>query len=313
MKELLATFTSIALCAAVLGASNAGGNGNDSSGKAGVNVIGSSRGALLRSVNTDLVRGPETVSFRSTLLGSAPTDAFIETYDDGTDVGLWHCSLGAPRILEPSGGNPGAYIQQGGFSTAVPTWASVSTRFQPGVNDPYKIDSIYTGDWTSLGVTSITADLNVIQVATWATDRAVTLELLQMDETGFNVNYDATYTLPDLPNPPIGWQTYSFPVDANSPTIPDGWVFTHGDGTPGTDAEWSPFLHRVDLSSIGFYKPGFAYPSLGTWILGIDNIEIDFQAGPTPTPTPSPTPSPTATPRVTPRPRPTPRVRPTPH
>ena len=261
---------------------------------------------------------------------------FIETYDDGTDVGLWHCSVNAARILEASGGNPGAYIQQGGFSTAVPTWASISTRFQPGVSDPYKTDSIYTGDWTTLGVTSIAVDLNVIQVATWATDRAVTLELLQMDETGFNVTYDATYTLPDLPEPPVGWQTYSFPVDANSPTIPAGWVFTRGDGTPGTDAEWSPFLHRVDLTSIGFYKPGFAYPSLGTWILGIDNIEIDFQAGPTPTPTPTPTstptptvtptpsitpsptstPTPTATPRptpaFTPRPRPTPHPRPTP-
>jgi hypothetical protein len=237
--------------------------------------------------------------------------SFIETYDDGTDVGLWHCSVGVPRIIETSGGNPGAYLQQGGFSTSIPTWASISTRFQPGVPDPYKIDSIYTGDWTTLGVTSIAVDLNVIQVATWATDRAVTLELLQMDDTGFNVTYDATYTLPDLPEPPIGWQTYSFPIDANSPTIPQGWVFTRGDGTPGTDAEWSPFLHRVDLTSIGFYKPGFAYPSLGTWILGIDNVEIDFQAAPTPTP--SPTPSPTATPRVTPRPRPTPRVRPTPH
>src|SRR5881227_356212 len=241
---------------------------------------------------------------------------FIETYDDGTDVGLWHCSGNAARILEASGGNPGAYIQQGGFSTAVPTWASISTRFQPGVSDPYKIDSIYTGDWTTLGVTSIAVDLNVIQVATWATDRAVTLELLQMDETGFNVNYDATYTLPDLPNPPVGWQTYLFPVDANSSTIPEGWVFTHGDGTPGTDAEWSPFLHRVDLTSIGFYKPGFAYPSLGTWVLGIDNVEIDFQTGPTPTPTPTatPTPSPTATapPKSTPRPRPTPHPRPMP-
>jgi hypothetical protein len=252
------------------------------------------------------------------LRSSGQTNTFIETYDDGTDIGLWHCSVGAARTIEISGGNPGAYVQQGGFSSAIPTWASVSTRFQPGVPDPYKIDSIYTGDWTSLGVTSIAVDLNVIQVATWATDRAVTLELLQMDDTGFNVTYDATYTLPDLPDPPVGWQTYSFPVDANSPTIPQGWVFTRGDGTPGTDAEWSPFLHRIDLTSIGFYKPGFAYPSLGTWILGIDNIEIDFQAGPTPTPTATsnPTPSPTATPRptpaFTPRPRPTPHVRPAP-
>ena len=251
---------------------------------------------------------------------------FIETYDDGTDVGLWHCSLGVPRIIETSGGNPGDYLQQGGFSSSIPTWASISTRFQPGVPDPYKVDSIYTGDWTSLGVTSLTADLNVIQVATWATDRAVTLELLQMDETGFNVNYDATYTLPDLPHPPVGWQTYSFPVDANSPFIPQGWVFTRGDGTPGTDAEWSAFLHRVDLTSIGFYKPGFGYPSLGTWILGIDNIEIDFQTTPTPTPTATATPTgtatvppsatPTATPTVpptaTPRPTPVARQRPTP-
>jgi hypothetical protein len=170
-----------------------------------------------------------SIALSATILGAGngrETNTFIETYDDGTDVGLWHCSPSVPRILEPSGGNPGAYIQQGGFSSSVPTWASVSTRFQPGVNDTYKIDSIYTGDWTSLGVTSITADLNVIQVATWATDRAVTLELLQMDETGFNVNYDATYTLPDLPDPPVGWQIYSFPVDANSPTIPEGWVFT---------------------------------------------------------------------------------------
>lgn len=256
------------------------------------------------------------------------TSTFVETYDDGTDVGLWHCSVNVPRIIEANGGNPGAYLQQGGFSSHIPTWASISTRFQPGVNDTYKIDSIYTGDWSSLGVASIATDLNVIQVATWATDRAVTLELLQMDDTGFNVNYDATYTLPDLPDPPVGWQTYSFPVDANSPTIPEGWVFTRGDGTPGTDEEWSPFLHRIDLTSIGFYKPGFAYPGLGTWILGIDNIEIDFQAGPTPTPSPtarpsatvSPTPTGTATatptpsaiPRVTPRPRPTPAARPTP-
>jgi hypothetical protein len=302
MKQLLTTFFSIALCGTGLAAGD-GNNSSDASINGRVKVIGTGRGAL---------------SFGPTPRIFGQTNSFVETYDDGTDVGLWHCSVGVPRTIEISGGNPGAYLQQGGFSSSIPTWASISTRFQPGVNDPYKIDSIYTGDWTSLGVTHITADLNVIQVATWATDRAVTLELLQMDETGFNVNYDATYTLPDLPEPPIGWQTYSFPVDANSPTIPQGWVFTRGDGTPGTDAEWSPFLHRIDLTSIGFYKPGFAYPSLGTWILGIDNIEVDFQPDqsptPTATPTASPTPSttPTAIPRATPlaRPRPTPAPRP---
>src|SRR5438874_6176603 len=63
----------------------------------------------------------------------------------------------------------------------------------------------------------------------------------------------------------------------NSPTMPDGWVFTRSGGTPGTDAEWSLFLHRIDLTSIGYYKPGFARPALGTWILGIANIESTFR------------------------------------
>jgi hypothetical protein len=91
MKKLVTTFFSIALGAAVLGA------------------------------------GDDRGSARSTPAGQ--TNMFVETYDDGTDVGLCHCSLSVPRIIEASGGNPGAYLQQGGFSSHVPTWASVSPRF----------------------------------------------------------------------------------------------------------------------------------------------------------------------------------------
>jgi hypothetical protein len=78
-----------------------------------------------------------SIALSATILGAGnarETNTFIETYDDGTDVGLWHCSVNVPRTLETDGGNPGAYLQQGGFSSHVPTWASVSTRFQPGVN-----------------------------------------------------------------------------------------------------------------------------------------------------------------------------------
>ena len=33
-------------------------------------------------------------------------------------------------------------------------------------------------------------------------------------------------------------------------------------------------MHQVDLVGFGFWKPGFGYPSLGLWQLGIDNIHI---------------------------------------
>src|SRR6266511_2372648 len=60
---------------------------------------------------------------------------FIETYDDGTDVGIWNCSLSVPRIIETSGGNPGAYVQQLFFSTHLSPWLTGPTRFEPGVDD----------------------------------------------------------------------------------------------------------------------------------------------------------------------------------
>src|SRR5438445_12264062 len=124
MKKSVTTSFLIALSAAVLRAGNHGGSG-------------------------------------STASVSGGTNTFIETYDDGTDVGLWPCSVNVPRILETNGGNPGAHIQQGGFISHVPTWSSVSPRLQPGANDTYKIDSIYTGDSTTLCPTRLIVELNI--------------------------------------------------------------------------------------------------------------------------------------------------------
>lgn len=209
-------------------------------------------------------------------LAATARASFTETYDDGTDVGHWVAAFSQPRNFEPTGGNPGVYLEQDGFSTHIPTWGTASPDYQPGYNDTYKTHSVFVDDWTDAGVVALSADMNVLQSGGWGPDRGVTLQLLQMDNTGFNVNFSATYTL-DLPgeDPPVGWQTYSFPVDANSATVPAGWVFTDGSGNPGTDAEWSQFLRNVDLTSIGYYKPGYAYVGFGTWALGIDNIHIE--------------------------------------
>src|SRR5262249_4748178 len=110
----------------------------------------------------------------------------------------------------------------------------------------------------------------------WATDRAPTLRLDRWDDVNSTVLIDATYTGPDLPNdhPPPNWRTYSFPVAAQSTTIPAGWVVSRGDGQVATDADWVTLMQRVDLTTFGFWKPGFFYSSLGSWSEGIDNIQI---------------------------------------
>lgn len=225
------------------------------------------------------------VSFVSLItLGLAATAgaSSTETYDDGSDDGSWIATFGSPRIIESSGGNPGAYLQQGGFSTHTPTWGTASPRYQPGFDDAYKVDSVFTGDWKDAGVNSLSADMDIIQSGGWGPSRAVTLELVQMDATGFNINFEATYTLPDFgETPPVGWQTYTFPVDADSSKVPAGWVFMDGNGNTAKNSDWSTFLQRIDLTTIGYYKPGFAYVGFGTWTLGIDNINIQTVPEPT--------------------------------
>ncbi|HVP10044.1 MAG TPA: hypothetical protein VMV94_02535, partial [Phycisphaerae bacterium] len=207
------------------------------------------------------------------LSGAAAQASLIETYDDGTDVGQWICSNNQPRVFQPTGGNPDMYLQQGGFSTSIPNWGTASPRYQPGFNDTYKIDSVFVGDWTSAGVTTLSTDLNVLHVGSWQ-NRPVTLKIMQMDDTGFSVNYSATWSTDNMATPPIGWNHYDFTINAAGGVVPIGWIFTRGDGTPGTDADWATFLSRVDLVQFMYARPGTMYTSFGSWTLGIDNISI---------------------------------------
>ena len=148
---------------------------------------------------------------------------FTETYDDGTDVGKWVASFNVPRQIAQTGGSSlgggvplGAYLQQGVFSSSTPTWGTASPRYQPGFNDTFKEDSVFVGNWTAAGVVTFSVDLDVIQSGSWPMPgRPVTLQLLQMDSTGFSVNYSATYTTPVMATVPIGWTHYDFTIDAN--------------------------------------------------------------------------------------------------
>lgn len=217
--------------------------------------------------------------------GSAAVDAgvdafsgvdFTETYESGTqDVGNWILSTNAqrPRMINATGGNPDSYLYSE-VSSAIPTWSTASTRFQPGVNDDAKRDSVFVGDYYTAQIKTLSVDLQVIQPGSWTEDRTVTLHLMSWDTTNNALAYDATYSLPDMPDVPVGWQHYEFTIDAQSPTIPAGWAINRGDGTPGTDADWATFMHQIDLVGFGFWKPGYGYPSLGLWQLGIDNIRI---------------------------------------
>ena len=201
---------------------------------------------------------------------------FTETFGPSSaDVGRWILTKNPDRIrtLETSGGNPDGYLY-GEVALAMPAWSTASTRFQPGVDDAFKRDSVFVGDFHANDIATFSADLDVLQAGNWSSNRTVTLHLLGWDPVTGTRTYEAFYRLPDIQDAPVGWNTYTFAIDARSPTIPAGWQLVRGDGSTAGDAEWAVFMHQIDLVELVFGRPGYAYPSTGEWHLGIDNIRI---------------------------------------
>src|SRR5438876_1086182 len=90
---------------------------------------------------------------------------FVETFEDGTNDGDWRLTTSTDPVIEPSGGNPGAYLHQQ-VDAAVPTWyvplGTTSTHF--------------LGNYAKLGVGGMSFDLNIfagIQIP----NRNVTLDI----------------------------------------------------------------------------------------------------------------------------------------
>jgi hypothetical protein len=193
---------------------------------------------------------------------------FVETFTNGSDDGDWHLINDPNRLLqiEAGGGNPGAYLH-GQVFTPVPVW-----YVPPGTSPTH-----FLGDYYAQHVGGISFDLNIFS-GTQAPDRAITLDLLSTLGTGdFSQGLEAYKIGANISTLPAGWRQYSFSLDSTSTSIPPGWVVLRGDGSPGTDADWRRLMQDVETIGFELGKPGFAYPALNGWDLGLDNVRIGQQ------------------------------------
>lgn len=196
--------------------------------------------------------------------------SFTEAYNPRTlDTGHWALTTNDsdPRVIESSGGDPGGYLY-GEVSGPIPTWSTASSRLSGGG------DTVFVGDYRASRVGQIGVDLNVEQAGSWSASRTITLQLIRWDTANDTIDLEATYSQPDMAQMPQGWQHYVFPVNAGAAAIPAGWQLSHGDGTPGSDADWATLMQQIDVAAFGLWKPGYEYPALGSWKLGIDNVHI---------------------------------------
>jgi len=186
---------------------------------------------------------------------------FVETFDNGSNEGDWHLTVN-PATIEPDGGNPGPYLHAMA-DAAVPTW------YVP-LDTP---TAYFLGNFAEKKVGTLAVDIDIFS-GVEVPDRAVTLDLETTLGTGdFSQGVDAYYIGTDISHFPVGWQTYEFPINAASTTIPPGWVVTKGNGRPGTDTDWQALMGDVETLGVELGEPGFFYP-FGIWDIGLDNARI---------------------------------------
>jgi hypothetical protein len=196
------------------------------------------------------------------LAGIAKAD-IIETFDNGTTNIDWMLTTDPGRLLriEPTGGNPGAYLH-GQVQAAVPTWSAAA-----GATN-------FLGDYAAKGVTNMGTDINIF-VGNDEPNRNLTLDLRSTLGTGnYSLGLEAYYIGRDISNLGPGWNSYVYPLDAHSTVVPAGWTLLRGNGTPGNGQDWQALMHDVEAVGFELGSPGFAYTDHTLFDLGLDNPRL---------------------------------------
>jgi hypothetical protein len=211
------------------------------------------------------------------LLGTlaAAQQSFNVGFDQG-NIGNWSF-FGNPanpiEVIEPSGGNPGAWLH----STC--SGLNCLDTFAPQFRAQLGVRSIFTGNYRQKRITSLGIDVEVIGPAFVSTgSRPLTLVLLDDNGTpGEFLDDNAVYlTGPNIPARGAGWASFSYAVPSASTTLPAGWQVLSGNGTP--DQVWNKVIAGVDQVQFLFGDPMLFY-IFQQWELGVDNVRITRSAG----------------------------------
>jgi hypothetical protein len=204
------------------------------------------------------------------LLAAGARADVVDTFDNNVNQGTWRLTSNTSRLyqIEPTGGNPGAYLH-GQVAAAVPTWYVSNPTANP-----------FLGNYSATGVHSFAFDLNIsggVQVP----DRVLTLHLYTTLGTGDPAQGIEAYELgTDISNYQPGWFRYMYSLNAGSTSIPQGWVVTEGNGNPGTDADWRTLVSHVENITMALGQPGYFYPNLNVWDIGLDNVTLSTVPAP---------------------------------
>jgi hypothetical protein len=196
------------------------------------------------------------------IAGPAAASSFIETFDGGSNVGGW--TFYSPyESIPQSGGNPGAYLRADDVDTYAP-WLCTA----------WGGDSIFTGNYRALNVSSIGVDLAVFYVGYSAAERNCTIMLRSDNGTPWDFEDDwVAFKLgPFIPEPGDGWRSFDFEIPSQETEWPAGW-HSMPLGMNAPEPDWNDLMNNVAELGFHFGDPELFY-IFQIWGLGVDNPRI---------------------------------------
>jgi len=210
-----------------------------------------------------------TASITAGLLATAPSRAatFVDTFTGGANSAGWTFNSQNPDTIQPSGGNPGAWLR----NDLLDTFAPILT------NNP-TIDSSFNGNLRAKGITSIGVDARTDHADFGAGGRNFSLLLRDTKGTPLDPEDDdyAYYVGPTVPQVGQGWVSYDFPVpSASTEALPAGWTGGYaGDSEhfrPGVT--WNNIVTHADSVEFWWLNPSF-FAIFQQWDVGVDNVRV---------------------------------------
>ncbi|MEM9382283.1 MAG: hypothetical protein AAGB93_20170, partial [Planctomycetota bacterium] len=200
---------------------------------------------------------------------SAVAQVGVEDFEGGNPDG-WELWFSVYNSIEPTGGNPGAYLELDNFTSGPATCHYVEIfpdRSGPGL--------LHSGDWRAAGVGSVSIDLDV-QQGLYLGD--LTLRLVSDPGTPGTTSDDCVLSilLPMAGAGAAGWRTYTFDVPTAQATLPPGWEVLAGSPCSPSlpDIAWNAVVRDVDWIEFRYDGNPPAFCQFTSWMLGVDNIAV---------------------------------------
>lgn len=181
-------------------------------------------------------------------LGALAQMGGVVTFDNGQHGWSWWGAF--TEWIEPTGGNPGAYLHGEHCCAYFPIAFNTST---------------FTANYQQAGLASLGIDLIIVEG--WQLP-VVLMLLTDNDTPQGGDDYGAFVFGPDGPVPGDGWLSYDFIVPAQETTLPPGWSMWRT-----TVDRWAELMQDVDEVRFMVGDPTTGYID-SEWIVGMDNVRF---------------------------------------